>query len=70
MVSQSNNRERTIMSKVNVYHVSGIPAGSHNVVGETKNKITVEVNGLNRIFSKNTKRQLGTPNLTLTYRPI
>ncbi len=54
--------------RVRLYHSSGIPAGTFTVVAETKTKITVMVNGGAKSFSKNTKRQLGTPKLSLVYR--
>jgi len=56
--------------KVKVFHVSGIPAGTHEVVRELKTKVIVLVNGVEKSFSKKTKRQLGSPSLTLTYREV
>ena len=54
--------------KVKLFHPAGIPAGTFTVARETKTQIVVVVNGVEKKFSKNTKRQLGTPKLSLVYR--
>lgn len=54
--------------KVKIFHKSGIPAGVFKVAKETKVSITVRMNGVDKKFSKNTKRQLGSPKLSLVYR--
>lgn len=56
--------------KVKLFHKSGIPAGTFEVKKETKTSITITVNGVDKKFSKNTKRQLGSPKFTLVYREV
>lgn len=56
--------------KVKLFHKSGIPAGTFEAKKETKTSITITVNGVDKKFSKNTKRQLGSPKFTLVYREV
>lgn len=55
--------------RVRLFHKSGIPAGTYDA-RVTKTQVIVNVNGVEKKFSRKTGRQLGSPKLTLVYKEV